>query len=66
MSLEVRKKSGESGSALLYSFTKRIKRSGILKEARARRFKDRPQSRLKRKLSAIHRDAKRKDMERQR
>jgi hypothetical protein len=65
MGVEVRKRSGESASALLFNFTKRIKRSGVLKEARKRRFKSRAQSRLKRKLSAIHRDVKRKDMDRQ-
>ncbi|HUZ92646.1 MAG TPA: hypothetical protein VNG29_01465 [Candidatus Paceibacterota bacterium] len=61
----MRKKQGESGNSLLFSFTKRIKRSGVLKEARKRRFRGRAQSRLKRKRSAIHRDAKRKDFERQ-
>ncbi len=66
MGIEVRKKSGESASALLFSFTKRLKRSGVLKEARARRFRNRPQSRLKRKRSAIHRDLKKKEIDRQR
>ena len=66
MGVEVRKKQGESGSALLYNFTKRIKRSGVLKESRKRRFKARPVSRLKRRLSAIHRDVKKKDLDRQR
>ena len=65
-SVEVKKKQGESASSLLYSFTKRIKRSGVLKEARKRRFYKRRVSRLKRKLSAIHRDNKRKEMERAR
>ena len=66
MPIEVRKKEGESGSALLYNFTRRVKRSGILKEVRARRFRDRATSRVKRKLSAIHRETKRVDVERQR
>ncbi len=66
MGIEVRKKSGESGSALLFNFTKRVKRSGVLKEARKRRFRNRPVSRLKRKRSAIHRDDKRKEIDRQR
>ncbi|OGY99204.1 MAG: hypothetical protein A2945_05505 [Candidatus Liptonbacteria bacterium RIFCSPLOWO2_01_FULL_52_25] len=65
MGVEVRKRSGESASALLFNFTKRIKRSGVLKEARKRRFRGRAQSRLKRKRSAIHRDVKKKDYERQ-
>ena len=65
MAIEVRKKEGEQGNSLLYSFTRRVKRSGILRETRARRFKGRPVSRMKRKLSAIHRADKRVIMERQ-
>jgi ribosomal protein S21 len=65
MAIEVRKKEGEPGNSLLYSFTRRVKRSGILRETRARRFRGRPVSRVKRKLSAIHRDEKRALMERQ-
>ncbi len=66
MALEVRRKEGESGSALLYNFTRRVKRSGILKEVRARRFSTRAVSKIKRKSSAIHREEKRVDVERQR
>lgn len=65
-SVEVKKKQGESASNLLYNFTKKIKRSGVLKEARKRRFHKRGVSRLKRRQSAIHRDDKRKEMERAR
>lgn len=64
MPIEVRKKAGESPNTLFFSFSKRIKRSGVLKEARKRRFHKRKTSRLKRRLSAIHRDNKKKDMER--
>ena len=64
MGIEVRKKEGESASALLYNFSKRIKRGGVLKEARKRRFRSRPTSRLKRRRSAVHRDVKRKEVER--
>ena len=66
MGVEVKKKQGESASSLLYNFTKKVKRSGVLREARNRRFYKRRTSRLKRKLSAIHRDNKRKEMERAR
>ncbi len=65
-SVEAKRKQGESASSLLYNFTKRVKRSGVLKEARKRRFHTRRISRLKRRLSAIHRDNKRKEMERAR
>ncbi|MBU6500680.1 MAG: hypothetical protein KGJ89_03545 [Patescibacteria group bacterium] len=66
MPIEVRKKASESPNTLFFSFSKRVKRSGVLKEARKRRFHDRKTSRLKRRLSAIHRDNKKKDMDRAR
>ena len=65
MAIEARKKEGESPNALLYTFTRKVKRSGILKEVRSRKFHDRPTSRLKRRVSAIHREAKRVEIERQ-
>lgn len=64
MAIVVKKREGESDSALIYRFVKKIKRSGILREAKARRFKDRPVSRIKKRLSALHREIKRKEMER--
>ncbi|HVM76599.1 MAG TPA: 30S ribosomal protein S21 [Candidatus Paceibacterota bacterium] len=65
MAIEARKKDGESPNSLLYAFTRKVKRSGILKEVRHRKFRDRPVSRLKRRVSAIHREAKRVEIERQ-
>ena len=65
MAIEVRKKEGEQGNSLLYSFTRRVKRSGVLRETRARRFHDRSVSKRKRKLSAIHRAEKNTALERQ-
>lgn len=64
MAIEVRKREGESAANTLFNFTKRVKRSGILKEVRARKFHDRPVSRIKRRQSAIHREAKRAEVER--
>jgi len=66
MSIEVRKKQGESASALMFNFSKRIKRSGVLKEARKRIFYARKVNRIKRKLSAIHRSSKKKEIDRAR
>lgn len=65
MPVQVNKKEGESIGSLLYRFSKKIQQSGVLKEARKRRFHKRNESRLKRKLSAIHRVGKKKDLERQ-
>ncbi len=65
MGIEVRKKEGESPNAILYSFTRRVKRSGILKEVRRRKNHVRATSRIKRRSSAIHRERKRVEVERQ-
>jgi ribosomal protein S21 len=54
----VKRKEKESISSLLYRFTKRMKRSGILREARKRRYATRDISRIKRRASAIHREEK--------
>ncbi|MGC9968468.1 MAG: 30S ribosomal protein S21 [Minisyncoccia bacterium] len=64
MAIEARKREGESPNNLLFTFTRKMKRSGILKEVRSRKFHDRPVSRIKRRLSAIHREAKRTEVER--
>lgn len=66
MAIEVRKKEGESGNSLLFSFTKRVKRSGILKEVRKRKSHKRVMSRIKRRQSAIHRDDRKAEVDRQR
>lgn len=62
--IEIKKKEGESASSMMFRFTKKIQQSGVLREAKKRRFYKRNESRLKRKLSALHRDEKKKDMER--
>ncbi|RJQ29853.1 hypothetical protein C4571_00315 [Candidatus Parcubacteria bacterium] len=62
--IEVKRKEGEPANALLFRFSKRVKRSGILREANKRRFRDRVVNKSKRRLSAIHRDHKRKELDR--
>ena len=64
MAIEARKREGEQGTALLYTFTRKVKRSGILKEVRNRKFYKRTTSRIKRRSSAIHREEKRVEVER--
>lgn len=66
MAIEVRKRDGDSANAILFNFTKRMKRSGVLKEVRKRKYHKRAISRVKRRSSALHREAKQKDVERQR
>ena len=66
MAIEVRKKQGDSDSALFFAFSKRVKRSGVLKEARKRAFRGRNINRNKRRVSALHREKRRKEVERAR
>lgn len=64
MAIEIKKKDGDNPNTLLFNFTKKVKRSGILREMRKRKYHARPTSRIKRRLSAIHRDEKKKELDR--
>lgn len=64
--VEVRKREGENGSALFFRFSKKVKRSGVLKEARKRRFHGRAVSRSRRRVSAIHKAGRRQEIDRMR
>lgn len=55
MGIELKRREGESVSSFLYRFNRKVQQSGILREARKRRFRARPANRLKRRLSALHR-----------
>lgn len=61
--MEVRRKEGENPNSLIFRFIKRVQQTGVLREAKKRRFHDRPQNRLKRKLSALHRTQKKVEYE---
>lgn len=61
--IEIKKKEGESSASLLFRFTKRVRQSGVLAEARSRRFKDRNVNKRKVRLSAKYRAEKRADMQ---
>lgn len=58
----VKKKENESAGSFLYRFNKKVQQSGILKEARKRRYHHRPKSKLKRKEAALYRNAKREEV----
>jgi len=64
--MEIRKKEKESVAGLLYRFNLKMKQSGILREAKKRRFRQRPINRRKKRISAIYREAKKKEMEKAR
>ncbi len=64
MAIESRKKEGENPTAFLFRFSKRVRQSGVLLEARRRRFKSRNVNRTKRRSSAVYRAGKRAEMAR--
>jgi len=53
MPLEVKREERESSRKLVRRFSQRMRRSGILKKARASRFWQRPLSKTKKRLQAI-------------
>ncbi len=61
--MEVKRREGESIGSFIYRFTKKIQRSGILREAKKRRFFERPVSKRRRRLSAIYCEKKRLERE---
>ena len=61
--INITKKEGESINSLIYRFTKRVQQSGVLREAKRRKFHGRPINRRRRRLSALHREVKRQEFE---
>ncbi len=64
--MEIKRREGESTNAFLYRFSKKVQQSGILREAKKRKFKSRPASKQKKRLSALHREQKKKEVEKAR
>ncbi len=60
--IETRKKEGENTGAFLFRFSKRVKQGGIVKEVKKRRFKHRAENKRKRRLGALYRVAKEKEV----
>ncbi|OGZ02640.1 MAG: hypothetical protein A2430_02210 [Candidatus Liptonbacteria bacterium RIFOXYC1_FULL_36_8] len=61
--MEIRKKEGEAASSLVYRFNKRVQQSGIIKEVKKRRFKKRAESKIKKRISAIYKNTKLKEVQ---
>ena len=61
--MKVVKKENEAVGSLLYRFTKKVQHSGIIKETRKRRYLDRPVTKIKRRLSALHRAKKAEEVQ---
>ncbi|MBI2591596.1 MAG: 30S ribosomal protein S21 [Candidatus Brennerbacteria bacterium] len=64
--MELHKKEGENLSGLLYRFNKKMQHSGILKEAKKRRFYKRVINRNKIKAAALYRSEKMKEIQKAR
>ncbi len=63
MAVTVKKREGESATALVYRFSKKVQRSGVLREARKRRFHSRKTNKNMRRKSALHREKKGAEVE---
>lgn len=59
--IDIKKKDGESPTSHLYRFTKKVQQSGILKEAKKRKFKKRNENKRSRRVSALSREKKKKE-----
>ena len=64
--INLKRKEGEPPNSLVSRFTRKVMRSGILREAKKRRYNERPVNRNKRRASALHREEKRKEIEKAR
>ncbi|HEY4498169.1 MAG TPA: 30S ribosomal protein S21 [Candidatus Paceibacterota bacterium] len=64
--ISIKRKEGESTSSLVYRFTKKVQQSGVLVEAKRRRFKKRAVNRNRRRRSALHRRRRSVEIERAR
>ncbi len=53
MALEVKRKEKENNSSLVHRFTRSVIQSGIIREARSRRFRERPLSDTAKKNKAL-------------
>lgn len=64
INVAVEKNPNESAASLIRRFTKRVQGSSILVKVRGERYASRPQSKFRRKASALRRIARRTETER--
>jgi len=63
LGMELKRREGEPVNAFLYRFSKKIQQSGVLREAKKRKHKTRRITKFRRRVSAKHREEKRKEVE---
>ena len=61
--MKIERQSKETPQSLVYRFTKAVQKSGLLVEARKRRFKERKKSDNLQKRAALLREEKRREYE---
>ncbi len=66
MAISVKKKENESAGSLVFRFTKKVQTSGVLLEAKKRRFAKRVPNLRSRHDSALHKIAKRAEYDQKR
>ena len=64
INVEVEKNPNESTASLIRRFTKRVQGSSVLVKVRGNRYAERPQSKFRRKASALRRISRRVEVER--
>ena len=64
MSIHVKKREGEASNSMLYRFTKMMQQSGVIKEAKKRRFHQRENNKRAKRLSALYKFARKQEVER--
>jgi hypothetical protein len=63
MGIEIKKQERETSQALIYRFSKSVKKSGLLLRARKTRFRQRQKSRQMKKRAALRREELKKEYE---
>ncbi|KUK49862.1 MAG: hypothetical protein XD75_0162 [Parcubacteria bacterium 33_209] len=61
--MKIQKQARENSQSLVYRFTKAVQKSGVLIEARKRRFADKPKSKNLEKRGALIRIEKKKEFD---
>jgi len=64
MVIEAKKQERETSQSLIRRFTKRVQKSGVLRQAREKRYRKRPKSQQMGKRAALRREQLRKDYQR--
>lgn len=64
--MEIKRREKESIPSFLYRFNLKVKHSGILREVKKRRFRQRSTNRRRKRISALYREAKKKEIEKSR